>query len=94
MNDFEQGYCNRLKSRLYGLLCEYEKFQDGDSSREWEKFLDSFLTELLGYPEEQKTIYYYVLYYKISSLRFLSYRYFKSTIFDCISLVDKAYGKR
>ena len=93
MNDFEQGYCNRLKSRLFGLLCEYEKFEAGDTTREWEKFLDSFLVELLGYPEEQKTIYYYILYYKISSLRYLSHKYFKTTVFDCISLVEKAYGK-
>ena len=52
MNDFEQGYCNRLKSRLFGLLCEYEKSEAGDTTREWEKFLDSFLVELLGYPEK------------------------------------------
>jgi hypothetical protein len=34
------GYKNKLKGRLYGLLCEREK--DG----EWEKFLDSLIIEL------------------------------------------------
>ena len=35
-----EGYKNKLKGRLYGLLCEREK--DG----EWEKFLDSLTIEL------------------------------------------------
>lgn len=78
-----QAYENRLKNKLFGLLCEYEK------GREWEKFLDSILIELLGYKEEEKTINYYILFYKISSLRYLSYKYFRSTIFDAMSLIGK-----
>ena len=77
------GYLNKLKNRLYGLLCEYEK------QREWEKFLDSILIELSGYSEEEKTINYYILYYKLSSLRFLKYEYFRTTIFDCMNLISK-----
>jgi uncharacterized protein YgfB (UPF0149 family) len=73
----------KLKSQLYGLLCEYEK------NREWESFLDSILIELMGYPEEEKTAAYYRLFYKISSLRYLSYKYFRTTIFDCMSLISK-----
>jgi hypothetical protein len=73
----------KLKSQLYGLLCEYEK------NREWESFLDSILIELMGYPEEEKTTAYYRLFYKISSLRYLSYKYFRTTIFDCMSLISK-----
>lgn len=73
----------KLKSQLYGLLCEYEK------NREWESFLDSILIELMGYPEEEKTASYYRLFYKISSLRYLSYKYFRTTIFDCMSLISK-----
>ena len=78
-----EGYNNNLKNRLFGLLCEYEK------GREWEKFLDSLLIELLSYPEDYKTINYYRLYTKVSSLRYLSYEYFRSTIFDCMSLLSK-----
>ena len=82
-NMMKQGYQNKLKNKLYGLLCEYEK------EREWEKFLDSILIELMGYPEEEKTINYYILFYKLSSLRYLRYEYFRTTIFDAISLVGK-----
>lgn len=74
----------KLKSQLYGLLCEYEK------NREWESFLDSIIIELLGYPEEEKTVSYYRLFHKVSSLRYLSYKYFRTTIFDCMSLISKA----
>lgn len=78
-----EGYNNKLKNKLFGLLCEYEK------GREWEKFLDSILIELLGFEEERKTINYYILYYKLSSLRYLSYKYFRTTIFDCMGLISK-----
>lgn len=79
----EDGYNNKLRSKLFGLLCEYEK------GREWEKFLDSILVELLGYPEEKKTINYYILFYKLSALRYLRYEYFRTTVFDCMNLVGK-----
>ena len=82
-----EGYNNKLKNKLFGLLCEYEK------GREWEKFLDSILIELLGFEEERKTINYYILYYKLSSLIFLRHEYFRSTIFDCMGLISKvSYG--
>lgn len=76
-------YNAKLKNQLYGLLCEYEK------DREWESFLDAIIVELMGYPEEEKTPNYYKLFYKVSSLRYLSYKYFRTTIFDCMSLLSK-----
>lgn len=79
----KEAYNNKLKSKLFGLLCEREK------GREWEKFLDSIIIELLGYDEEPKTINYYILFYKLSSLRYLRYEYFRSTIFDCMELISK-----
>ena len=79
----KEAYNNKLKSKLFGLLCEREK------GREWEKFLDSIIIELLGYDEESKTINYYILFYKLSSLRYLRYEYFRSTIFDCMELISK-----
>ena len=81
--EYLEGYNNNLKNRLFGLLCEYEK------GREWEKFLDSILIELMSYPDEQRTINYYRLYSKISSLRYLSYDYFRTTVFDCMSLLSR-----
>lgn len=74
---------NKLKNRFFGLLREFEK------GREWEKFLDSILIELMGYSEEEKTINYYILFHKLSSLRYLNYKYFRTTIFDCMTLVGK-----
>ena len=73
----------KLKNQLYGLLCEYEK------ERDWEAFLDAILIELIGYPEEEKTANYYTLFHKVSSLRYLSYKYFRTTIFDCMNLISK-----
>jgi hypothetical protein len=72
-----------LKSKLFGLLCEREK------GRDWEKFLDSILIELMGYSEEDKTINYYTLYHKLSTLKYLRYEYFRGVIFDCMDLISK-----
>ena len=73
------GYKNKLKGRLYGVLCEKEK------NGEWEKFLDSILIELQGL--EPNCINYWALLGKLNSLRFLSYEYFRRTIFECMNLV-------
>ena len=82
-NEIKEAYDNKLKSQLFGLLCEYEK------DRNWEPFLDSIIIELMGFSDEQKTINYYRLFYKVSSLRYLSYKYFRTTVFDCMSLIAK-----
>ena len=79
-NVMVEAYNNKLKNKLFGLLCEFEK------DREWEAFLDSILIELLGFEEDRRTINYYILFYKLSALRYLKYEYFRSTIFDCMSL--------
>lgn len=79
----KEAYNNKLKSKLFGLLCEREK------GRDWEKFLDSILIELIGYSEEDKTINYYTLYHKLSTLKYLRYEYFRGVIFDCMDLISK-----
>lgn len=76
-------YRNKLKNRLFGLLCECEK------GREWRKYLDAIMIELHGFNEEERSAAYYHLVHNLSACRFLSYEYFRSTIFDCMSLVDK-----
>lgn len=73
------SYKNKLKGRLYGLLCEREK--DG----EWEKFLDSLIIELLGLGAN--SINWWPLIGKVSMLKYMSYEYFRKTIFECINLV-------
>lgn len=85
MNDknfIEEAYKDKMKKKLYGLLREREK--DG----EWEKFLDTILIELSGYKDENKTIEYYTLYAKLSSCRYLSFKYYRKTIFECMNLFD------
>ena len=73
------SYKNKLKGRLYGLLCEREK--DG----EWEKFLDSLIIELEGLGAN--SINWWPLMGKVKMLRYLSYEWFRKTIFDCMNLV-------
>ena len=63
-----------MKNRLYGLLREREK------NGEWEKYLDTILIELMGYKDENKTIDYYILYSKLSACRYLSFKYYRKTI--------------
>lgn len=77
-----EGYKNKLKGRLYGVLCEKEKENEGG---DWEKFLNSILIELKGL--EPTSINYWPLIGKLNSLRFLNYQYFRKTIFECMNLV-------
>jgi hypothetical protein len=81
--DAKKIYNNRLSSKLFGLLCEREK------NREWEKFLDSILIEVMGRSEEDRDADYYILFYKLSTLRYLKYEYFRGTIFDCMDLISR-----
>ena len=82
MNLVEEGYNNRLKNKLFGLLCEFEK------NGEWESFLDSIIIELNGIPKEEQTINYLTLMHKINTLRYLKYEYFRKTIFDWMNLIS------
>ena len=75
------GYKNKLKGRLFGLLCEREK------GGEWEKFLDSIILELRGLGAN--SINWWPLLGKLSVLRYLSYEYFRKTIFECMNLISK-----
>jgi len=83
-----EAYNNKLKSKLYGLLCEYER------GRDWQGFLDSILIELEGFDVDERTIDYYSLYHKLSSLKFLNYTYFRKTIFDCMSLLSRGEDRQ
>ena len=80
-NEVYNAYINKMKNRLYGLLCEREK--DG----EWEKFLDTIIIELLGQKDMLNSINYWALLGKIQSLRYLSYTYFRRTIFECMNMI-------
>lgn len=81
--EVKDGYLNKFRNKLYGLLCEREK------NGEWEKYLDNLLIELNGFPDKDKTINYLILYYKLSSCKYLEYKYFRNTIFECMNLISK-----
>lgn len=83
MTEVKNGFYNKLKGRLYGLLCEKEK--EGD----WKKFLDTILIELYGLSKYDITINYYPLIAKLSELRFLNYEFFRKTIFECMNIVEE-----
>ena len=83
ITELYEGYNNKLKNKLYGLLCEFEK------EGEWEAFLDSILIELDGIPEEERSINFLSIYHDISQLRYLRYEYFRKTIFACMDLIGK-----
>lgn len=81
--DVFDGYKNKLRDRYYSLLCEREE------GGQWERFLDTIIIELLGFAEDLNSINYWMLLGKTSSLRYLEYKYFRSTIFECMNLVVK-----
>lgn len=85
MTKIPDEFKKRLRNRLYGVLCEREK------NREWKKFLDSVIIELMGAVtnEEDKTLGYYVLLAKLNSCRFLEYEYFRTTILECMGMFDR-----
>ena len=74
-----EGYRDKLKGRIYGVLCEKEK------NGEWEKFVDSIINELMGL--QGNSINWWPLIGKLSALRYMSYEYFRKTIFECLNLV-------
>ncbi len=84
--EINNAYLNKLKGKLYGLLCEREK------QREWMKFYDNIIIELMGFPEEHKTINYIMLIYKLNSCKYLSFSYFRTTILECINLIGTLEG--
>lgn len=83
VQEVKESYRIKMRNRLFGLLREREK------GGEWKKFLDTILIELMGYSEKNKTIDYYTLFYKLSACRYLSFEYFRKTIFECMNLFDR-----
>lgn len=86
-----EGYLNKLKGKLFGLLCEKDKVKDRaavtNDKEEWEKFLDSILLELSGWAPELQTINYITLVNKLNSLRYLEWKYFRKVLFEAMNLV-------
>lgn len=71
----------KMIGKIYGLLKEKEK------NRNWESFLDSILIELLSEPNKDEL--YYILYSKLSMCRYLTYKYYRKIILECLNLLSK-----
>lgn len=82
MDDFFNAYRNKLAGNLYGLLCERE------NKGKWEEYLDSIYLEFVGLEKELDSINYWKIRAKLGTLRFLTYYFFRKTIFECISLTN------
>jgi len=80
------AYLNKLKGKFYGLLCEREK------NREWEKYYDTIMIELMGFPEEKRTINYEILCRKMSACKYLRFSYFRGVILECMNLIGTLEG--
>ena len=82
------GYLNKLKNKLFALLCERE------NGGQWTAFLDNLYIEVFGAEELLQTINYIELKAKMGALRYLDYPYFRSCIFDCLTLLSSnGHGK-
>ena len=79
-------YCGYIKGKYYGILCDYEKGWD------YQELLDSLLIELLGLFQEYDGPHLNSLYSKTCALKYLKYKYFRSTVMTCMKLVDKVFG--
>jgi len=88
MDAVTSAYKNKLKNKLFALLCEREK------NGEWESFLNNLYIEIFGNKNFLRTINYLELQAKMGALRYLDYPYFRSTIFDCMSLLGDEDGDK
>lgn len=80
-----EGYREYLKGKYFGILNDYEKNKDFD------KLLDSLLRDLIGAQEQYDSIHLVNLFAKTASLRYLKYKYFRSTIMECMKLVEVVF---
>ena len=85
MLEMRNGYTNKLKNRIFGCLCVREEGKD------WQSCLDNILMELIGFPEEERGIHFYTIYYKLSAARYFDYEYFRKAIFDVLSTISNMW---
>ena len=67
MDAVSSAYRNKLKNKLFALLCEKEK------NGEWESFLNNLYIEIFGNKNFLRTINYLELQAKMGALNTLKY---------------------
>ena len=77
-----EEYREKLKGRIYGVLCEREK------NGNWEKFLNSIIVEVYGFSKNTESAYLWAFLGKLCSLKFLNDKTFRNTIFECMNIVS------
>lgn len=80
---FVEGYKNKLINNIFKLLGLREDKKD------WMSHLDTVVIELYGLQKQHPSINLWEIIAKLSAAKFLAYRYYRKTIFECISLVEK-----
>lgn len=80
-----EGYTNYLKGKLYGIL------QDCEKGRDYDSLIESLQVDLLGSLAQYDSIAMVNLYNKVSSLKFLKYKYLRKNIMECMKLIDIAF---
>lgn len=80
------GYSNYLIGKYFGILKDREKGKDYD------KLLNSLVTDLIGAVEEYDCINLHRLFYKTLSLKYLAYPLFRENIMECIQLVKGIFS--
>lgn len=83
MNSFENGYKNRLTDRVFKLIPLRE------DRAEWLPYLDSLLIELAGLQERYPSINMHEIISKLAIAKFLSWKYYKKSVFECCTLIGK-----
>lgn len=79
--DAASGYKNKLVDSLYRLLCEKE-----ENNEDWIRRLDEIQIEVMGWGNT--SINCYKLRALLGSLKYLHYPYFRSTVFNCIKIIQ------
>jgi hypothetical protein len=76
-----------FKNRLYKILCDKEE------NKNWSLEQDNLLMDLSSFllNDDETSDKFFILYSKISLLTFLSYKYFRKNIFECINILERFY---
>ena len=66
--------------------------KDREKGKDYDKLLNSLVTDLMGAVEEYDCINLQRLFYKTLSLKYLAYPLFRENIMECIQLVKSIFS--
>jgi len=80
---FQEGYKNKLINNVFKMLGLREDHKD------WMSHLDTVIIELYGLQKRHPSINLWQLIGKLAAAKFLSFTYYRKTVFECISIIEK-----